>query len=225
MKSRKLVLFLLGAGAVGAIYANPTALEGDAEKGRVVYKVCTSCHGPEAWGSADGLFPQLAGQYRSVIIRQIKDIRDGNRDNPTMYPFSQTEALGGEQALADVAAYIEGLPMNPDHGKGEWEPGTPEFEQGKALYKRDCAHCHGEQGEGNAADGVPLLQGQHYQYMLRQFEWIRDGRRRNANPGMVSQITKFSDSAMKQVVNYVSRFPVARDKLEPGASSQAGMGR
>lgn len=46
---------------------------------------------------------------------------------------------------------------------------------------------------------------QHYEYMLRQFIWIKDGKRRNANPKMVKQIQKFKYSEMKAVIDYASR--------------------
>jgi cytochrome c553 len=53
--------------------------------------------------------------------------------------------------------------------------------------------------------------------MLRQFEWIRDGKRRNANPEMVEQINGFSDKDMKMVINYASRIPVPKEKLAESA--------
>jgi len=32
---------------------------------------------------------------------------------------------------------------------------------------------------------MPLIQGQHYNYQVRQFEWIRTGKRRNADEEMM----------------------------------------
>ena len=190
-------------------------LKPNLENGVDVYEVCAACHLTEGWGTKDGTFPQLAGQLKGVLIKQLADIREGNRDNPTMYPFALPESIGDAQALADVVAYIEKLPMNPDNGKGQWDKGTPEFAQGKKLYEDNCVKCHGEQGEGNLEKFFPLIQGQHYKYMLRQFEWIRDGKRRNANPDMVKQIKEFSDKDMQMVINYVSRIPVPKEKLAP----------
>ena len=187
----------------------------DLENGIDVYEVCAACHLTEGWGTKEGTFPQLAGQLKGVLIKQLADIREGNRDNPTMYPFALPESIGDAQALADVVAYIEKLPMNPDNGKGEWAEGTAEFTQGQQLYKDNCVKCHGEQGEGNLKEFFPLIQGQHYNYMLRQFEWIRDGKRRNANPDMVEQIKTFTDKDMQMVINYVSRIQVPKEKLAP----------
>ena len=190
-------------------------LKPDHENGIEVFEVCSGCHLTEGWGKKDGTFPQLAGQHQSVLIKQLADIRSKNRDNPTMYPFAQPESIGGTQAMADVTAYISKLPMNPDNGKGKWEKGTAEYEQGAKLFKDNCVKCHGETGRGNAEKFYPRIQGQHYNYMLRQFKWIRDGKRRNANPDMVKQIKGFSDSDMEKVINYVSRIPVPKEELAP----------
>lgn len=195
-------------------------LKPDRENGIEIYEVCSACHLLEGWGRKDGTFPQLAGQHREVLIKQMADIRAGNRDNPTMYPFALPESIGDEQALADVTAYIETLPMNPDNGKGEWPKGTPEFAQGEKLYKDNCVKCHGDHGEGIADKFYPRIEGQHYKYMLRQFEWIRDGKRRNANPEMVEQIKRFSDKDMQMVINWVSRVPVDPKDLAPSVDYQ-----
>ena len=190
-------------------------LEPNRENGIEVYEVCAACHLLEGWGTPDGTFPQLAGQLHQVAIKQLADIRALNRDNPTMYPFALPEAIGGPQALVDVSYYIETLPMNPDNGKGDFIPGTPQFALGEKLFKENCVECHGPDGQGQAEKFFPLIMGQHYNYMLRQFEWIRDGKRRNANPDMVKQIENFSDDDMRAVVNYVSRIPVPKDMVAP----------
>jgi cytochrome c553 len=62
--------------------------EANLDNGRRVYLACAVCHLPEGWGSVDGSYPQIAGQLRTVIIKQLADFRAGNRDNPLMYPFS-----------------------------------------------------------------------------------------------------------------------------------------
>ncbi|MGE5547992.1 MAG: c-type cytochrome [Solirubrobacterales bacterium] len=184
-------------------------LKPDLKNGREVYEVCAACHLPEGWGQTDGTFPQLAGQHPRVIIKQLADIRALNRDNPTMYPFALPDQIGGPQAIADVAAYIQTLKMNPEPGVGE---GT-DLEHGKKLYKENCVRCHGEHGEGNNDKYFPRLEGQHYNYLLRQYQWIKEGKRRNANPDMVKQIQTFTERDTKAVLDYVSRIKPPADKI------------
>lgn len=183
----------------------------DLKNGREVYEVCSACHLPEGWGQTDGTFPQLAGQHPKVIIKQLADIRALNRDNPTMYPFALPDQIGGPQSIADVAAYIQTLKMNPEPGIG---PGT-DLEHGKKLYQENCVRCHGQHGEGDNEKYYPRLEGQHYNYLMRQYKWIKEGKRRNANPDMVKQIQGFTDRDTSAVLDYVSRIKPPADKIGP----------
>ncbi len=186
-------------------------LEPDLENGFMVYEVCSACHMPNGWGMQDGTFPQLAGQHRKVTIKQLSDIRAKNRDNPTMYPFALPSEIGGAQAIADVAAYIEQLPMNPYPGVG---PGD-RLDLGEKLYKENCVRCHGENGEGDNDKYYPKIQGQHYEYLVRQFAWIKEGKRRNANPDMVEQIQNIPEEDMNTILDYTSRIqPPVEDIAE-----------
>ena len=97
-------------------------LVGDMEEGEEIYTVCAACHQPTGWGDPLGVFPQLAGQHTTVLIKQISDIRAGNRDNPTMYPFAMQ--IEGAQDIRDACAYIQTLKMNPKPRIG---PGGPSW--------------------------------------------------------------------------------------------------
>ena len=183
------------------------------EKGRKAYFVCAVCHLPEGWGTPDGRYPQIAGQLSSVTIKQLADIRARNRDNPTMLPFTSKQEFGGLQEIANVAAYIAQLPMNPKNRVGAGS----DLAFGKELYEENCLDCHGENGEGDKKKHIPLVQGQNIMYLTRQFEWIKDGRRRNSHKEMVEQIKNFSQREEAAVLDYVSRLKPPKEKLaEPG---------
>ena len=184
----------------------------DVDNGRKVYMLCAVCHLPEGWGADDGYYPQIAGQHAKVIIKQLADILARNRDTPTMFPFTLLQNLR-LQEYADVAAYLARQPMTPSNGLG---PGT-DLERGRMLYEKNCVDCHGREGEGVEGEFMPLIQGQHYNYLVRQFEWIRDGKRRNADDEMVKQIQGFTDRDISAVMDYTSRLkPPAERLAAPG---------
>jgi len=196
-------------GAAAAEYDEILHLEPDQANGRRVYGTCVVCHLPEGWGTLDGTYPQIAGQLRTVIIKQLADIRARNRDNPLMYPFSLPSTLGGQQHVADVAAYVASLPMTPVNGLG---PGK-DLPFGEELYEANCVKCHGKEGEGDAKDHIPLIAGQHFNYLMRQFDLIRTHKRRNADSKMVKQIMGFSPREQAAVLDYAARLRPPAEKL------------
>ena len=286
-------------------------IKGDVEEGEEIYTVCAACHQPTGWGDPLGVFPQLSGQHTTVLIKQISDIRAGNRDNPTMYPFAMQ--IEGAQDIADVCSYIQTREMNPNPRIGPGGPSwilsnlrkevwpisldkiqqevgnenfkklktieekefksKPEFLEalkntigaeelkkheavilenadwitdlglGKTLYEKNCVKCHRDHGQGNwhedppVVEGqtaevdkskqepayFPVLAGQTYLYLVRQFSWIQIGKRRNANPDMVKQIKEFSFLDMKSVVDYAGRFEMKEgDWQEVGGEDEEG---
>jgi cytochrome c553 len=192
-----------------AEYAEVMALTTNAQRGQKIYLTCAVCHGPEGWGTPDGAYPQIAGQLRTVIIKQLADVRARHRDNPLMYPFSVPRILGGAQNIADVAAYVASLPMTPDNGEG---PGL-DLELGARLYEQHCHKCHGDEGRGNEAEHLPQIAGQHFNYLMRQFDAIRSGRRKNSDPDMVKQIARFTLREQTAVLDYTSRLSPPPEKL------------
>lgn len=174
-------------------------LKGDVPRGEEAFEICQGCHKSGATGSVTGTYPRLAGQHATVLIEQIDDIRSGRRANPKMKAFTHEQVIT-PQDVADIAAYLQALPIPPNIGKG---PGTA-LVRGKELYDRDCATCHGDKGEGNGSKFYPLVAGQHYKYLLREARFIRDGERGNANPNMVKVIKGYSDADIEAVADYVS---------------------
>lgn len=179
------------------------------DQGEEIYQVCSSCHLSTGAGQQDGTMPQLAGQRRGVLIKQMSDIRSGLRDNPSMYPY--VARLDGPQALADVAAYIETLPIPVDNGMG---PGV-DLLRGEEIYVDECSRCHGVAGEGMAEAFYPRLAGQHYRYLVRQIIDIAGGRRGNANPDMAQVVARLSAKDIASVADYISRMVSLAQSSEP----------
>lgn len=175
------------------------SLTPDIANGEEIFGVCAGCHLPTGAGAPNGTFPQLAGQHKEVIVKQIFDIRDGRRVNMMMLPFAQS--LVDEQEVLDVAAYIQTLPIQKGNGIG---PGTA-LAQGEKVYKENCQVCHGANGEGSGEQFYPLLAGQHYAYALRQINEVAEGKRGNADPTMLKIVQGLSAEDKEAVSDYTSR--------------------
>lgn len=191
-----------------AEYEEALAVEPNLENGRQLYVNCISCHGANGWGKKNGTYPQIAGQLKGVIIKQLEDIRAGNRSNPLMRAFTSERILADAQDIADIAGYISQLPMSPDNGQGN--PAL--LDKGKELYAENCTECHGENAEGDPKDQTPLMQGQHYMYLARQFNHIRLGLRRNANKKMIQQIKSFKPTQEAAVLSYTASIKPPEEK-------------
>jgi cytochrome c553 len=179
--------------------------KGDPVRGKLAYTVCQGCHRADASGRSGALYPQLAGQHATVLIKQMVDVRAGRRDNPKMHPFVDESEVSAEE-VADIATYLAQLAVPANNGKGDGSA----LVRGKALYDKDCASCHGIRGEGDAGEFYPRVASQHYAYLHHEARQIRDGSRRNANTKMVKVIRDYSDNDLKAVSDYISRLPASR---------------
>lgn len=175
--------------------------KGDPVRGEAAFQPCQGCHRKDASGRVSGAYPRLAGQHATVLMKQIADIRSGRRSNIKMEPFIDDHVLTAYD-IADIAVYLQALPVPTATGRG---PGTG-LVKGKQLYDKDCADCHGARGEGNAAKFYPMVAAQHYRYLLREVQFIRDGDRRNSNPDMVSVIKPYTSADLEAVADYMSQF-------------------
>jgi cytochrome c553 len=192
-------------------YEKALKLTPNPANGLAIYRECAACHKPEGWGSTTGSVPQIAGQHRKVVIKQLADFRAGNRDSVLMVPYATVESIGGTQSVADVAAYISTLEISTNNGKG---PGT-DLEFGGSLYRERCLECHGENGEESNDGLAPRIHAQHYKYLMRQFQWIRDGKRRNASKEMTALSQELSDREISAVLDYSSRLLPAEELRAP----------
>jgi cytochrome c553 len=174
--------------------------KGNPARGEAAFQPCQGCHRKDASGRVSGAYPRLAGQHANVLMKQIADIRSGRRSNIKMEPFIDDHVLTAFD-IADIAIFLEALPIPTANGKGV---GTA-LARGKQLYDKDCADCHGAKGEGNGAKFYPMVAAQHYRYLLREVQLIRDGDRRNSNPDMVSVIKDYQLADMEAVSDYMSQ--------------------
>ncbi len=145
--------------------AADTVREADADAGREKAQPCAACHG-QTGISPSGLFPNLAGQKASYLVKQLEEIRDGVREVPQM--TGQLEDFS-DQDIRNVAAfYAEQAPA----GAGRSRRGTGAH--GRELYRAGdlerglpaCSACHTPTGAGIGSAAYPALSGQKTDYTI-----------------------------------------------------------
>ena len=155
-----LISLIVSAGLMSVAHA------GDAEAGKAKAATCGACHGADG-NSLAPTFPKIAGQGERCLIKQIKDIRDGNRQVPEMTAFV---AGLSDADIADLAAYYAA--QTPTGGGAD----ESLVELGERVYRSGvaekgvpaCLACHGPAGAGVEAAGFPRLAGQHADYTKAQ---------------------------------------------------------
>ncbi len=173
----------------------------DTAHGARSFAICTECHGAHGEGNASGWPPQIAGQHARVIAKELIDFRTGVRWYDPMQRIAGRHVLQRTQDIADVAAYVAGLAPSAatTPGPGRW------LEQGAELYARRCESCHGAHGEGNDERFVPRVAGQQYEYLQRQLQDTREGRRPNMQAQHSRLIASCSTDELAGLADYMAR--------------------
>ncbi len=197
----KKVIFALvvSLGVSGVAFA-----KGDANAGKAKVANCTACHGATGVSLAPN-FPNLAGQGERYLVKQISDIKAGNRSVPEMMPFVGQLT---EQDIEDIAAFYASQPAP----EGVADPEMVGL--GEQLYRFGdqkkgipaCAACHSPTGQGNPLAGFPKISGQHAQYTAKQLRDFREGVRMNDGDTKVmrSIAEKLSNKEVDALSSYIS---------------------
>ena len=204
--------------------AQPSADEVDMDNGGDINEVCSGCHGPTGEGGKQGQYPRLAGQPAAFIATQLHLFRDRKRPNMAMIEYVDERQMP-DQDIRDISAYLavielpSKLPPVDTHAPGfnAYErlmaskrvlqiPRAPgDIAVGKRLYKRECASCHGRQGQGDRAKAVPMLSGQYTNYLWRQVDKLSSGIRiHDPDEPDDRLLTEFSHEELRDIFAYMS---------------------
>ncbi|AJY07548.1 c-type cytochrome [Burkholderia sp. SIMBA_043] len=158
---------------------------------------CTMCHGPQGLSFANS--PNLAGQYESVVYKQLKDFQSGARTNAVMTPMATNLS---DQDMKDLAAYYASLPrVRVGASAG---PAPAIVATGSPMRNiAPCASCHG------AAEnklGAPWLEGEPLVYIRQQLLAFAAGERHND-----------TSEQMRNVARHMTR-----DEIEAAAKFYSG---
>jgi cytochrome c553 len=186
----------------------------DLYNGKDVNVVCAACHGELGQGGKDGEYPRLAGQIRSILIRQLRSFRDKHRINMPMLPYTQDRELS-EEDMIDVASYLSSLRIfvTVPYVDGD-------VKEGQKLFKSECSSCHGKEARGKEKVGKsakfgPALAGQYPTYLKKQIINFRKKERHHED--MEETANDLEDKDLQNILAYlvtVERHPGLADEVE-----------
>ena len=188
---------------------------GDASAGQTKAAACAACHGADG-NSPAPTFPKIAGLGEKYLLKQLHDIKSGDRQIPEM--VGQLDNMS-EQDLADIAAYFasqniqisgsEAFSVMLNNGDN-----VDGLALGRKIYRAGnassgvpaCMGCHSPTGQGNAPAGFPRLSGQYSEYVEKQLKAFRAGTRANDGESRIMRTAakQLSDAEIKAVANYVA---------------------
>lgn len=189
--------------SVGFAIATPVMAAGDVAAGKEKAAACAVCHGNDGNSPSD-MFPKLAGQHESYIVKQLAEFKSGDRLNDAMEMM--TEELT-EQDMADLGAFFASNKTTPGAVSEEL------LEAGQNIYRGGnketglpaCMACHGPNGSGMPAAKWPALAGQFTAYTELQLKAFADDTRSNDPNSMMRDIAKkMTADEMKAVSAYVA---------------------
>lgn len=167
-----------------------TATESIAETPPEAAQVCTACHG-EKGISENPEYPHLAGQKTEYLIQQMKEFRDGKRNNALMTATMKNISDKEITALADYYANLDPVKVT-----------ATEINTEGRHVRALCISCHGMEGR-TVNPEWPNLAGQHAQYLEKQLMDFKSG----ARPSPIMEVIagELSDQQIKDVAEYYSQ--------------------
>jgi cytochrome c553 len=179
-------------------------IEGSAEAGKAKAITCGACHGADG-NSVNPVWPSIAGQHSTYIVKQLQAFKRGTRTEPLM--LGQTMTLTDED-MRNLAVYFSEMktatkvvadPSSIDHGERLYRGGN------RDNNTPACIACHGPNGRGNPAASYPNLKGQYAVYTAKQLRDYASGARRSDGPTRVMRdiAAKLSEEDIVAVTSYV----------------------
>ena len=178
---------------------------GDIAKGKEKSATCVACHG-ESGVSVSPIWPKLAGQHESYLSSQLHEFKkgmDGKRNNAIMYGISMTLS---DEDIDDLSAYYASLVKSIGTTEDKsFKLGQNIYRGGNMEYKiQACIACHGPNGDGNGPAAIPVLSGQHAEYIYSQLKNFQASIRSNDSNKMMRNIVhRMTDEEMKAVSQYI----------------------
>jgi cytochrome c553 len=143
----------------------------------IVKKSCAACHGEYGISTDPDDFPNLAGQYKAAIFKQLRDFQTGARKSVVMAAMAKPLS---EAQMVDISGYFAGLP--PAHFAVAKDAVPLEIrhlvkEGDPVRGNAACNACHG--ANRNGPEEAPALIGQSTHYIEQQLKSFASAERGN----------------------------------------------
>jgi cytochrome c553 len=158
--------------------------------------ICASCHGIGG-RSFKSHYPILAGQTQSYILRQLEDFKHGRRTDPNM---GAVVPQLSDTDLRDLAAFF----ASREPYVSQFKPDAAKVRRGRDKARRaQCSACHRIQADSTQA-ALPRIRGQHPEYLAKQLQDFKSGRRNN-DGGVMQRIARsLAQSDIEDIADYFS---------------------
>lgn len=111
-----------------------------------------------------------------------------------------TSLLAALLALPAMSSFAAGEAPAPAHAPAVAEVAKPDLVKGAATFAAVCVSCHGADGN-SGTPAYPKLAQQHPQYLIKQLQEFKSGKRKNSI--MVGFASALSDEDMKNIAYFV----------------------
>jgi len=185
--------FAIGVAAAGSLACS--SLAQNIEAGRAKSATCVACHGPNG-NSTTPQWPILAGQTARYLYLQLRDFKEGRRNEPTMKPFIENLSRDDMRELADYFAAQKPAPQS-------FKSDAQKAKLGRAKSEETlCTMCH--LGGFKGQNEIPRVAGQHHAYIVKQLLDFKTGRRTN-DAGTMSSVSKtLSEQDIDDVAHFLA---------------------
>jgi cytochrome c553 len=167
--------------------------------GSLAIQQCTMCHGAQGVTAADT--PNLAGQYREVMVKQLLDYKNGDRASTIMQALAVKLSA---QDINDLAAYYASLPKTRRTPDPYRERAPVVVRAGDPLRNiAPCASCH---GGIDRKPGTPWLEGMPKRYLVEQLQNFASGTRRNDSHAQMRNMARaMTAKEIDEAADYYAR--------------------
>ncbi|MGB0918416.1 MAG: c-type cytochrome [Flavobacteriales bacterium] len=186
--------------------------------GKEIFTKCAVCHGHNAEGVKAFNAPAIANQETWYLRQQLTNFLEGKRGNHPKDSLGavmalQAKMLETEEQLEIVIAYIKLLPRVQTD-----QTIFGDAENGKHMYNKVCATCHGIDAKGLEAYLSPNLLGIQDYYMAAQIRHFRDGIRGisegdTTGAKMIEMLKEIpDDETIDDVITYIHKLQTEKPK-------------